>query len=35
MSPEFVRELITALALLPGAGTAANTDTFNLERRRP
>jgi hypothetical protein len=34
-SPEFVREFITALALLPGAKTAANTDTFKLERRRP
>jgi hypothetical protein len=34
-SPEFVREFITALALLPGAETAANTDTFKLERRRP
>ena len=35
MSSEFVREFITALALLPGAETAANTDTFKLERRRP
>jgi len=35
MSPEFVREFITALALLPGAETAANTDTFKVERRRP
>jgi hypothetical protein len=35
MSPDFVREFITALALLPGAETAANTDTFKLERRRP
>ncbi len=30
MSPEFVREFITALALLPGAETAKNTDTLNL-----
>jgi hypothetical protein len=33
MSAEFVREFITALALLPGAETAKNTDTFKLERR--
>jgi|HubBroStandDraft_6_1064221.scaffolds.fasta_scaffold126666_2 hypothetical protein len=35
MSPDFVREFITALALLPGAETAANTNTFKLERRLP
>jgi hypothetical protein len=35
MSPDFVREFITALALLPGAETAANRHTFKLERRRP
>jgi len=30
MSPGFVREFITALALLPGAETATNPDTFKL-----
>ena len=35
MSPVFVREFITALTLLHGAETAANTDTFKIERRRP
>lgn len=35
MSPVFVREFITALALLHGVETAANTDTFKIERRRP
>ena len=35
MSPDFVREFITALALLPGAETVANRHTFKLERRRP
>jgi hypothetical protein len=34
MSPGFVREFITALALLPGAETAANRHTFKLARRR-
>lgn len=33
MSPEFVREFITVLALLPGAETATNTDTFKLTPR--
>jgi hypothetical protein len=35
MSPEFVREFIAALALLPGAEITANTDSLKLERRRP
>jgi hypothetical protein len=30
MSPDFAREFITALALLPGMEITANTDTLNF-----